>query len=381
MTKVMIFIDGTWLYRCVPKLSAAYGPLLQPGKRYEIDFGLLPTVLANEVDKQLRAKGLDVVRTYLFGSVPTRVNPLDVDSVEHQGDFYDMLKEEYHYETEIFDIDFGGRRLRRVDRDPRDPWEPREKSVDVALATSMLYFAAIPYAYDVAVAVLGDQDFVPVLQHVRRLGKRVAIASVKNQCAFELLDPEDHSRVKDFDVIWIDDLLDVLELKYEARQLECQSPSHVGPRKVWSDYRLRKGQKFFCPQCRASETRRRTEVETRVLSMASAIGPTGPASVGQQLIGSVARRIDPSKGRYGWIFAVDGNDYFFHASEVRQGFSFDDLAVGTPVQFEVSKIDSDGKRAARDVRPAEAGETGSAPAPSTDAVTPTEGSAPTEPAE
>lgn len=365
----MIFIDGTWLYRGAPKLSAAYGPLLQTGKRYEIDFGLLPTVLANEVDKQLRAKGLDVVRTYLFGSVPKRVHPSDAESVERQSDFYDMLKEEYHYETEVFDIDFGGRHLRRADRDPKDPWEPREKSVDVALATSMLYFAAIPYAYDVAIAVLGDQDFVPVLQHVRRLGKRVAIASVKSQCAFELLDPEDHSRVKDFDVIWIDDLLDVLELKYQAQQLECQSPGHVGDRRVWSDYRLRKGRKFFCPQCRATEAHRRSDVEARVLSMAGTTGLAVPGTIGQQLIGSVARKIDPAKGRYGWIFAVDGNDYFFHAAEVRDGSTFEQLAVGTAVQFEVSKIDPDGKRAARDVRPAQPAEvTGTPAAPSTESV-------------
>src|SRR5437899_11811370 len=105
-----------------------------------------------------------------------------------------------------------GRRLRRQDRDPNDSFEPKEKCVDISLATSMLYFAAIPYAYDIAIGVVGDQDFKPVLQHVRRLGKRVAIASIKGCCAPEFADPADEARVKDFDIIWMDNFLDELEL-------------------------------------------------------------------------------------------------------------------------------------------------------------------------
>src|SRR5437899_5914086 len=106
-----------------------------------------------------------------------------------------------------------GRRLRRQDRDPNDSFEPKEKCVDVSLATSMLYFAAIPFAYDIAIAVVGDQDFKPVLQHVRRLGKRVAIASIKGSCADDLADVTDQARIKDFDLVWIDNLLQKLELK------------------------------------------------------------------------------------------------------------------------------------------------------------------------
>ncbi len=81
-------------------------------------------------------------------------------------------------------------------------FEPKEKCVDIALATSMLFSAAMPNAYDVAVAVLGDQDFKPVLQSVRRLGKRVAIASIQGTCAEDLQDPRDEARVRDFKLIW-----------------------------------------------------------------------------------------------------------------------------------------------------------------------------------
>ena len=33
--------------------------------------------------------------------------------------------------------------------------------MDVALATSLLYYATIPDAYDLAVVVIGDRDYIP----------------------------------------------------------------------------------------------------------------------------------------------------------------------------------------------------------------------------
>jgi len=48
-------------------------------------------------------------------------------------------------------------------------WEPKEKCVDIALSTSMLYFAAIPYAYDIGVAVIGDADYKPVVNSLSNL--------------------------------------------------------------------------------------------------------------------------------------------------------------------------------------------------------------------
>ncbi|MBM4048077.1 MAG: NYN domain-containing protein, partial [Planctomycetes bacterium] len=209
MLKLMVFIDGTWLYSNTPRLSEAYG---QPD--FRVDFGKLPQVLAEEVAGQLRLNPTDiqVVRTHLFGSYASNYDLRDDEAVQRRKDFFYMLKEEYHYEIEIYPIDFMGRRLRKADRDPGDPFEPAEKCVDISLATAMLYFAAIPNVYDIAVAVVGDADFKPVLQHTRRLGKRVAIASIKGSCSRDYADPRDEARVKDFDLIWLDELLHKLEL-------------------------------------------------------------------------------------------------------------------------------------------------------------------------
>jgi cold shock CspA family protein len=250
-----------------------------------------------------------------------------------------MLKEEYHYELETYPINFRGRRLRRADRDPKDTFEPKEKCVDISLATSMLYFAAIPYAYDIAIAVIGDQDFKPVLQHVRRLGKRVAIASIKGSCAPEFADPTDEARVKDFDIIWLDDILHNLELKYERHQRQCEAPAHKGDRRIWTTFHPRKGQKFYCDECRAEFSRQKQQAQQEfVSSQADAVPATdsaGAAILGKLLTGVVAKKL-PEKG-YGFIHAADGKDYFFHLTDLLPGLEFEGVQEGAALEFEVKR--------------------------------------------
>jgi cold shock protein len=351
MAKLMIFVDGSWLWHNNPKLSHSYG-----GEGFKIDFGKLPAVLADEIKKQISSTEGDVVRTHLFGSCAVNSDPQDEDIADRQTDFFHMLKEEYHYECEIFPIDFRGRRLKKEDRDSRDSFEPREKCVDIALATHMLYFAAIPYAYDIAIAVVGDRDFIPLFQHVRRLGKRVAIASIKGACASEYSDTKDPSRVKDFDLIWLDDLLNKLELKRERHQLECESPDHKGPRKIWTDYYPRKGQKFYCDECRESFKKQKQEAQKEYVSDKLAVFPENEIQsislIGTTLTGRI-KAIRPDKG-FGFIAASDGNDYFFHFSDLQSGLVFDKLQIGLPLIFDIKKLPSEGKAgAAQNVKPNE----------------------------
>ncbi|MCS7304689.1 MAG: cold shock domain-containing protein [Thermoguttaceae bacterium] len=334
MVKIMVFIDGTWLYRNLPLLGQAYG---KPD--YRLDFGRLPQVLAQQIAHNLGGVGVDVVRTYLFGSFPVNCHSQDEDAVDAQCDFYARLKEEYHYELELFGVDFKGRRLRREDRNPGDPFEPKEKCVDVALATAMLYFAAIPYAYDIAIAVIGDLDYKPVLQHVRRLGKRVAIASIQNSCPPAFADPRDEARVKDFDIIWLNNHLAELELKYEPHQLLCESPLHQGDRKVWTTFYPRKGQKFYCDACRAKHAAQKHEAQKQLLLDTQDESPTMEdlSSLSEvTLIGQIKRKID-EKG-YGFIAGMDGSDYFFHFSDLASNLSFQELQPGERVRFQVKKL-------------------------------------------
>jgi uncharacterized LabA/DUF88 family protein len=91
-----------------------------------------------------------------------------------------------------------------------------EKCVDISLAVEMLYMATVPGAYDVAVLVTGDKDFIPVLEKTRLLGKRVAIASVRSSASVDLVQPE--ARLRDFDVIWLDDYIDELVVPIAGKE-------------------------------------------------------------------------------------------------------------------------------------------------------------------
>jgi cold shock CspA family protein len=280
-----------------------------------------------------------VVRTYLFGSYAANYDARDHEMVQRRRDFFSMLKEEHHYEVEIYPVNFMGRRLRRQDREPTDTFEPKEKCVDISLATSMLYFAAVPHAYDIAIAVLGDQDFKPVLQHVRRLGKRVAIASIRESCAPELSDPRDEARVKDFDIMWLDDLLEKLELKYERHQLQCEGPVHKGNRVVWTTFHPRKGQRFYCDACREEFNRQRLEAQSQFAD-SDAPAPNGGrvgenAGVGTVGAGVVKRKFGDQR-QYGFIHAADG-DYFFHLTDLDPSLSFEDVKEGMEVEFVIAK--------------------------------------------
>ncbi|HQU44797.1 MAG TPA: cold shock domain-containing protein, partial [Pirellulales bacterium] len=196
----------------------------------------------------------------------------------------------------------------------------------------------------VDLVVLGDEDFKPVMQHIRTMGKRVAIASIKDSCAPELSDPRDPARVKDFDVIWLDDLLEKLELRFEKHQLPCEGPLHKGNRLVWTTFHPRKGQRFYCDQCREEFNRERLEAQSQPAESQSAPneGPTTEtAGVGMTIAGVVKRRFADQR-QYGFIHAADG-DYFFHLTDVVPGTDFEKVNEGMEVEFEVAKRPAPGR--------------------------------------
>jgi CspA family cold shock protein len=345
----MIFIDGTWLYRTLPRLAE------QSGKgEFKIDYGVLPQVVARELADRLGVDpaGVDVVRNHIFASLPTNYDHLDEGLITRQNEFYKLLREDYHYETELFNIDFRGRRVRQADRDPSDSFQPREKCVDIALASKMLYQAAMPFGMDIAAAVLGDRDFTPVLQTVRQLSKRVMLVSVRSSCAQELADPEDREGVKDYDTLWMDDHIDELELRYEPQWLECQSPEHVGDRAFQTTYRPRRGEPVYCDACRAAYAQRRVTAVGSTFQDDEEFdyGPqAGMPVIGETLEGVVEFKKE-DKG-YGFVTTDDGVSFFFHLSDL-EGLDFETLEEGREVIFEVKTLPIGGKAgAAQDVRP------------------------------
>jgi uncharacterized LabA/DUF88 family protein/cold shock CspA family protein len=279
MIKAMVFIDGGWLYANMAELGRVSGKT-----DFQVDFGRLPEVLAEELGRQSGTR-IDMVRSYYFGSYAENYDPVDQNSVERRKAFFARLREDHGYEVETFPIDYQGRRLRRQDRATDDSFAPREKCVDVALTVTLMRYATMPGALDLAILVLGDRDFLPLLQEVRRLGKRVAIASVEAACASELSDPADPGRLRDFDVIWLDDLLTKIDRWRERTRT---------PR----------------PEDRPPEE-----------------------GIGRVLRGRV-KNIISDRG-YGFIAAEDHEDYFFHANALEPGLNFDELQPEDPVVFEV----------------------------------------------
>lgn len=355
MIKFMLFIDGTWLYSNTSRLVEASG---EPG--FVLDFGRLPRVLAEEVGRRLGHDEWTVVRTHLFGSYAANADVRDREPVERRLNFFTMLRQQHHYEIEAFPIEFRGKRLRRTDREPGDAFEPKEKCVDIALATSMLFNASMANAYDVAIAVIGDQDFKPVLQSVRRLGKRVAIASINGACSGEYSDPADKARVRDVELLWLEDLLPRLARRYDPHFLDCQSPTHKGERRVETTYYPKRGEKFYCPACREEFSRQRDAALAAGGNGANAPGNGGAsesatyAPPDTTLMGVVKhKRMDKS---YGFIMVdgcgpFDGAEYFFHETDIADGTRFAELAEGTYVDFQVKAESPAGKAPpARNVR-------------------------------
>jgi cold shock CspA family protein len=370
MTKAMMFIDGSWLYSNTPKLEEADGD-----SDFRIDFGKLPNVLVESLQQRSNINNLDLVRTFFFSSYATNYDSSDEEAVQKRLNFFSMLREKYQYDVKVYPVDFRGRPLRKEDRDPDDWFEPQEKCVDISFASTLLYNAAIPDAFDVAICLLGEREFEPVLKNLRQLGKRVAIASIKDGCDEELTDRSDDENIRDFDMIWLDDLLDDIKLVYEEHQLVCESPMHEGDREVWTTYHPRDGENFYCDECREKYKRQKEnnysdghqdtgedrtgrgddhssgpsrDGSSRQTEQMTGSGTDQNASPAQETVGNktngdqvrelngFVKKKFPDRG-YGFIKAEDGQDYFFHLSDLMFDLTFDDVTEGKDVEFMVKK--------------------------------------------
>ena len=235
MTRAMLFVDGSWLYRVRRRLREATGRA-----EYKIDYGLLPDVLRGEAAARANAPDLQVMRKFFVGSVPINVHPVDAEKVERQRAFY-RIPERLGYDVRLGYVDFKGRRLKAQDRDREDEFAPEEKGVDVALATELVMCMD---SYDVAILVTGDGDYVPALRAVISKSKAVVIAAAKSSCKLGLYD------VPGVEIVLLDDLAGELERLEMTTLVECRSHLHRGDRMVLARWRPQNGVPFYCPECR-----------------------------------------------------------------------------------------------------------------------------------
>jgi len=144
--RVMIFIDGPNLYAARKQLG------------FKIDYFKLIKELAN---------GRQLIRPYFY----TAYNPFDENDKEQMMKFLRVLEG-------------GGFSVKAV---PLKRREGRlvEKGVDVALVTDMLRLA-FNNAYDTAILVSGDADFLEAVRSIKALGKRVEVAMFSHMTSEEL---------------------------------------------------------------------------------------------------------------------------------------------------------------------------------------------------
>ena len=195
-TKVMVFIDGTWLYyqlfgrgrKC--SISRQYGE--RWWETHHIDFSRLPQLISDHLSAELARtqpyaqRAVEVVRVLVFSSL----RPDDEDVVSQRERMFRAMQE-LHFEVHLGEFTGG-----------------QEKCVDIALAVDMMHYATVPNAFDIGVLISGDRDFIPALVRTRQKGKRVAVCSMRNSASTDYEDPE--ANIKDFGVLWLDDHLDDL---------------------------------------------------------------------------------------------------------------------------------------------------------------------------
>ena len=205
--KAHIYIDGTWLYySLVVGRGSASGrgdPMVaRLGENWQslntINYDKLPQIISSSIKNQLATKlgqnrEVEIVRTSAFTSMRA--------DTPKAGLRMKMIEAFYAANYDVHQLVTRNR---------------QEKCVDIMLAVEMLSMATVPEAYDIAVVVTGDKDFMPAMRKTREKGKRVAIASMRNSCNSDLSSPK--SCIRDFDNIWLEDylgeLIEAKKLKY-----------------------------------------------------------------------------------------------------------------------------------------------------------------------
>jgi uncharacterized LabA/DUF88 family protein len=138
----------------------------------------------------------EIWQTFFFASVtdPPRYQ---------QTAFYNFIKYEMRYETQLFEL---GERTIQCRKCGSRHKVYAEKGVDVALATKLLTLAN-NRAFDTAILVAADKDFLDTVKAVKSNGLRVEIVAWRGTISAEM---EGESSIP---VVYFDDIRDDIELE------------------------------------------------------------------------------------------------------------------------------------------------------------------------
>jgi uncharacterized LabA/DUF88 family protein len=99
-----------------------------------------------------------------------------------QTEFYKMLKEQLRWETHLFPLGTKSLYCKECNKTRKTF---TEKGVDVAIATKMLAHA-MNKAYETAILVSGDKDYLETVQIIKNLGLRVEVVSFRHSLSKDL---------------------------------------------------------------------------------------------------------------------------------------------------------------------------------------------------
>ena len=221
--KAMVFIDGGWLYKSRTVIFRKLGE-----ENFEIDYAKLPRLLCEDAANYLD-EDVSIVRTNYFGTIPSVRSGFNTSK---QHSFYDFLETGCGYETEIHEVDVGSSGERGDDF-----W------TKMALSASLLFYAAQPGAYDVAVILGDDPLLTPAIRRTRLMGKRIQIVGVHRTEDDKSASLFDRTRVCDFPPVYLDDHAADIRLVRELRMRTCKQCGQE-EETTWA------GPDFFCSNCR-----------------------------------------------------------------------------------------------------------------------------------
>jgi len=149
--KVAIFIDGGNMFYATS------------GLKLKINYKKLVNILRK--DRWL-------LRAYFYTGVPS-------------GDLPEELKEQFRRQQGFLkELQNLGIKVKTMPL-KKTPEGYIEKGIDILIATDMVSLA-FKNAYDTAILVSGDSDFVPVVEKIQELGKRVENAAFRKTSSYEL---------------------------------------------------------------------------------------------------------------------------------------------------------------------------------------------------
>ena len=135
--------------------------------------------LAQTINKQIKLNST-LIKTYLFAYKPSDTL-LQLPTYQAYYSWLNSLKDKPYFE-----IIEGRQEIRQISSDisidinNRDTYTTQEKGSDINLAVNMIS-KGYQNAYDVAILVSGDSDYIPVVRELHHLGKTVVLAALPNQ--------------------------------------------------------------------------------------------------------------------------------------------------------------------------------------------------------